>query len=88
MSVSETINYLNKLTLDKIDYLLLYVRLLFPSYYFDLYEEVINDNKDEEELNKIIELSTLYEELLYNVYLTIQSKTNIIGINWINNNFM
>lgn len=88
MTIIEIQNYLYKLDLDNIDYVLLYVRLLFPSYYFDLYEEIVNNNKNEKELNSIIELSKEYEKLLYNIFLIIEKRINIIGINWINYNFV
>ena len=88
MTIDDINDYINKLDLVNIDYILLYVRLLFPSYYFDLYEEIINNNTSELELNNIIELSMLYEELLYNIYLNIQKKFNLLGVNWINSRFM
>ena len=88
MTINDIKNYISKLYLDNIDYVLLYVRLLFPSYYFDIYEDVVNNNLDELELNKVIKLSSDYEKLLYQVYLLIENKTNILGINWINSKFM
>ena len=88
MTIDDIKKYLNELNLDKIDYILLYVRLLYPSYYFDIYEEIINDNKKEEEISKIINLSILYEELLYEIYLLLKRKVNILGIDWINKKFM
>ena len=88
MSVYEIKEYLDKLVLDNIDYILLYIRLLFPSYYFDMYEEIINNHKSEEYINNIISLSSKYEELLYEVYVLIKRKTNILGIDWINNKFI
>lgn len=88
MSIYEIKSYLNKLYLSNIDYVLLYVRLLYPSYYFDLYDKIINENIDENKINKIIELSSLYEELLYEVYVLIRRKINILGIDWINKKYM
>lgn len=88
MSINEINNYINKLDLENIDYVLLYVRLLFPSYYFDLYEDIINNNTDELRLNSIIEMSSQYEELLYKIYLNICKRINLLGINWINNRFI
>ena len=88
MTIYDIKNYINKLKLSNIDYILLYVRLLYPSYYFDIYEEIINDNRNELDINKIIGLSSLYEELLYEVYNLIKRKTNILGIDWINNKYM
>lgn len=87
-SIYEIKDYINKLNINNIDYILLYIRLLYPSYYFDLYEEIINNNTSEMELNEVIKLSSLYEELLYEVYLIIKRKINLVGIDWINNKFM
>lgn len=88
MNVYEIKNYISKLNLDNIDYVLLYVRLLYPSYYFDLYEDIINSNIDEQKIKVIIDLSMEYENLLYEIYLIIQRKVNIMGVNWINSKFM
>lgn len=88
MSIENVIEYLKKLDLDNIDYILLYIRMLYPSYYFDIYEEIINDNVSENEINKITSLSSLYEELLYEIYGLIKRRVNIIGINWINKKYM
>ncbi len=82
--IIEIENIINKVSLDNIDYLLLYIRLLYPSYYFDLYDQVINNNVSEDKINKIIKLSSLYEKLLNRVYLIIRNKTNIISIPWLN----
>ena len=88
MTIYTIKKYINNLYLENIDYILLYVRLLYPSYYFDLYEEIINDNKNEKEIVKVTNLSESYEELLYEVYLIIRRKVNIIGIDWINRKYM
>ena len=87
LSISEIKEYINKFNFENIDYILLYVRLLFPSYYFDLYEKIVNNNIDELEINNIILLSSQYEELLYEIYLMIKNKINIFGIKWINDKF-
>jgi len=88
MTIYEIIEYINKINLDNIDYILLYVRLLYPSYYFDLYEKIINDNEDELEIERIIRLSTMYEKLLFEIYSLFKRKVNILGIDWINNKYL
>lgn len=88
MSIYEIKNYLHTLDLSNIDYVLLYVRLLYPSYYFDLYERIINEETGEEEINKVIGLVSLYEELLYEIYSLLRRKINIVGIDWINKKYM
>lgn len=59
---------------------LLISRLLFPSYYFDLYEKIIGGSIDEIELNKIISLSSLYEAFLEDVF---NYYKGVIPINWL-----
>ena len=88
MDIYSIKKYLSSLDLENIDYILLYVRLIYPSYYFDLYEEIINDNKDEKEILKITEYASSFEELLYEVYLIMRRKVNILGIEWINKKYM
>ena len=88
MSIYDVKEYLKGLELENIDYLLLYNRLLFPSYYFDTYEKIINNKMDEKEINKIINMANLYEELLYEIYRLFNSKINILGIDWINSKYM
>ena len=88
MTIYNIKEYLNRLELENIDYVLLYVRMLYPSYYFDMYEEIINDNKKEEEIIKITSLSSLYEELLYEIYILFKNRINIIGVDWINKKYM
>lgn len=88
MSIYDIKKYLRELKLEDIDYILLYVRLFYPSYYFDVYEEIINEKKSELELNKIIDLSSLYEELLFEIYSLFKRKINILGVDWINKKYM
>ena len=88
MFINEIKDYLGKFNLSDVDYILLYVRLLYPSFYFDLYEEIVNNGKDENEINRIIDMSTLYEELLYEIYNLFRKKVNILGVDWINKKFM
>ncbi len=62
---------------------LLYARLLYPSYYFDLYEEIMNNNLEEEKLIKIIEKSSSYEIFLKESFFEIQKYASIEPIDWI-----
>ena len=64
---------------------LLYARLLYPSYYFDIYEAIMNNLENEEKLISIIEKADEYEEFLRNAYIEINKYTPIEGIDWILN---
>ncbi len=65
---------------------LFYARLLYPSYFFDIYDDVINGIKKEDEVEKIITQSSSYETFLLNVYLYISRFYNkpFDSITWIN----
>ncbi len=87
-AIYEIKQFINSLNLNNMDYILLYCRLLFPSYYFDIYDKIIKGELEDDGLIRITDLVNDYEELLYNVYLIIKRKTNILGIDWINSKFM
>ena len=87
MDILEIVNYLKKIKMSESDYLYFYVRMLFPSYYFDIYDNILSGKMDEKSILKITKLQDDYEYLLYEIYLVIKSKINIIGIDWINSKF-
>ncbi len=86
-NIYEIKKYLLNINLSNTDYVLLYVRMLYPSFYFDIYDDIINKNLDEKNILNVTKLVNSYEELLYEIYLLIKRKVNIIGINWINDKF-
>ncbi len=73
-------NILNNL--NRTDIIKFISRSLFPSNYFDLYEEIILGNVDEEEINKIIRKNNIYERYL-NYLFQYYKKYNIPLIEWI-----
>ncbi len=63
---------------------LLYGRLLFPSYFFDVYEGIIDGNIKEEEVISIISKVNQYEQFLNNFYQYISRNNNVPPITWLN----
>ena len=88
MDIIEIINYLKRIRLSNSDYIYFYIRMLFPSYYFDLYDDILNNNKEEKSILSITKMQDDYEYLLYSIYLVIKKHFNIIGIDWINKKFI
>ena len=72
------LNY-NKLSYNESVYFL--ARMLFPTYYFDLYEKIIANEVKEEEIKKIISKVDKYEKLLKYIYLNF--KNNNLYIEWL-----
>lgn len=62
---------------------MLYARLLYPSYYFDVYEKYKKNDKKEKELKRIISLNEQYEELLFDIYILIKKIVPIPEVEWI-----
>ena len=87
MDVLTIINYLKTIKMDNTDYIYFYIRMLFPSYYFDLYDLIIGGFLSEEKILLVTKYQEDYEYLLYEIYLLIRSHFNIIGIDWINKKF-
>lgn len=84
-TMNELINYINKSNLNNYTANMLYARLLYPSYYFDIYEKVIEDLDDESNLLDIINKTGEYELFLKDVYYELSKKFNIEMILWIVN---
>ena len=62
--LDELKSYLSIRKLNIYEYHMFYARLLYPSYYFDVYDSVMNKNVNEEELVKIVKRSNDYEKFL------------------------
>lgn len=61
----------------------LFSRILYPSFYFDLYDQIIIGKKEESNLNKIINRINDYELYLYNIYLYLNKFYHLPEISWI-----
>ena len=73
--ILKDLNYiLDNAQLNNDDIKLLYARLMFPTLYFDKVEEILLDNKNENELNIYIDSVTNYINTLSDIYVEIQKK--------------
>ncbi len=61
---TEIMEFLNGINLGRLDAILFIVRFMFPSYYFDLYDQVISSYRDEGILNDIIKKHRYIESVL------------------------
>lgn len=77
----ETYLKMNKLT--QYSYHMLYARLIYPTYYFDAYENVMNNNADEKVIINITDKVNEYEIFLKKAYEEISKYTNLERIDWI-----
>ncbi len=82
-SLLDLITYLKIKKLTQYSYHMLYARLLYPSYYFDIYEDIMNNGADEEKLIPIIKKVDDYEIFLKEAYYEISKYTNLERIDWL-----
>lgn len=81
--IEEVSNYLYISKLSYNETLLFYIRLLYPSYYFDTYDNIIQEKIKEDKLNKYINKANNYEIFLKKVYLIINKYYKLPEIEWI-----
>ena len=87
IDVKDIINSIKLIRMSNIDYIYFYIRMLYPSFYFDMFDNILNNKCLEKEILKITELQENYEYLLYEIYKVIKSHINMVGIEWINKKF-
>lgn len=83
--MEELASFLKIRHLSMYEYQMLYARLLYPTYYFDLYDNVMNKDASEEELVNVIKRCNEFEEFLKKAYLEISKYASIDKIEWITN---
>ena len=75
--------YLTHNSLTSYEYLMFLIRMFYPSFYFDLYEDIMKHNKEEKLLKPIIQLADRYEQLLKQIYVYVGSFVALPEIEWI-----
>ena len=85
INIDYFIKYIDKINLTSDEYILFMARLLYPSYYFDVYDKIIQGIIPEETIETIIKKSDSFELLLKKLYTYIKKKSNIPVINWLQN---
>ena len=82
--ISEELNfYFANVRLSTYEYLLFLARMLYPTYYFDLYEDIISGSKNDSELQKIIDRVDDYEIVIKNIYRYYKTFMTIPTIEWL-----
>ena len=82
-AILELETYLKSVKLTYYSYNMLFARLLYPSYYFDIYENIVNKNEDSEKLLQVISKVNDYEKFLKKAYLQIAMYAPLQSINWL-----
>ena len=82
--IEEVNNYLYTSKLNYTEMALFFIRLLYPSYYFDTYDNIIQGKIKEDKINKYIEKIPNYEQFLKKIYFIINNNFyQLPEIEWI-----
>lgn len=74
---------LQSLNLDPISCKLIYGRLFYPTFYFDIYNQIINGVIEEGEIVKITDRVLEYEDYIINIYDILNQIQKIPRITWL-----
>lgn len=75
--------YLNASKLSIYEYMLFFARMIYPTPYFDLYEEIITDKIDENNIKELINNIEYYENTIKKIYHYYKTFINIMPIEWL-----
>ena len=79
----DIVKYFYEEQLSLNDCYIFFVRMFYPSFYFDLYEQIISNKVEEEKIQEIIKNSDLYEELLRKIYFYLSNYMEMPDIEWL-----
>lgn len=85
INLEEVFGFIDKINLNRSEALLMLARLIYPSYYFDIYDKIIQGKIDENKISIYIEKNTYYESFLKKIYIFFKQKYIIPEIEWLEN---
>lgn len=83
ISVNQVIEFIGKNRFTNDEIILFFSRLIYPSYYFDIYEKIYYGSEDEKSINKVIKKNVYYETFLKDVYNILKFKYSIPQIEFL-----
>lgn len=87
VKISEIESFIKKYKLNNLDLLILYARLIYPTYYFDVFEDLIlsKDNAEaKQKLLNIINKTKKYQQTITDIFEIYVQNSTLPYIKWIN----
>lgn len=81
--LTEIKGYLLNNYLNRDEFILLFVRFIYPSYYFDMYDSILQGKVQEEKLHYYLSKVDTYEEFLKNLFFLINQYYRLPPIEWL-----
>lgn len=81
--IDEVNSYIKNIALTNEEAIFFFARMLYPSYYFDLYDLIIQEKVKEEKISVITDKTNDYEIFIKNIYHIMSFKYKIPEIEWL-----
>ena len=63
---------------------LLYSRLMYPTFYFDIFDKIILEDGKDNDIVDILNMVDKYLDMLNKVYLKFKDRYNMLNVEWLN----
>ena len=81
--IENVMKILHELNVNDITFNLLYSRLLYPSFYFDIFDNIILENGKDNDVVEIVQSIDKYLSLLKSIYENFNNKYRLFRIEWL-----
>ena len=82
--INNVLVLLDRLSVNNLMFNLLYSRLMYPTFYFDVFDKIILEDGKDSDIVGVLNVVDKYIEMLNKVYLTFKEKYNMLNVEWIN----
>ena len=82
-NIENIFEILNSYKYSKLMFNLLYSRLLYPSFYFDIFDNIILDDGVDSDIVKVLDYSSRYLNMLKEIYDNYSNKYEMFKIEWL-----
>ena len=81
--INVVINILDNLNTNNLMFNLLYSRLLYPTHYFDIFDDIILSDGVDDDIVDILNILNKYLDMLNKVYMNFNTKYDMFKIEWL-----
>ena len=75
---------LDRLNINSLMFNLLYSRLMYPTFYFDIFDKIILEDGEDADIVVVLNVVNKYLDMLNKIYLRYKDKYNMINVEWLN----
>ena len=82
--INNVLLLLDKLNCNNLMFNLLYSRLLYPTFYFDIYDKIILEEGKDSDIVEALEVVDRYLDMFNKIYIRFNNKYDMFNVEWIN----